>query len=61
MREETESLVLEILKRMQVDVTRIREDLSALRTEVTAIRYDMASLRTMQDLHHGEIAAIKVE
>ena len=60
MTEDTEGLVLEILKRMQADLVRIREDLVGLRAEVTAIRHDLAGLRTMQDLHHSDIGSIKV-
>ena len=59
MTEEAESLVLEVLKRMQTDLSAMREDMHLMRIEMTAIRHDMASLRTMQDVHGAEIGTIK--
>jgi len=57
--DETDSVVLAILKRLQADVATMREDMHLMRMEMTAIRHDMASVRTMQDVHGVEIGTIK--
>ena len=59
MSDETDSVVLEILKRLQSDISTMREDMHLMRMEMTAIRHDMASFRTMQDVHGAEIGNIK--
>ena len=60
MTEDTNNLTLEILKRLPSEFALMREDMHGMRMEMTAIRYDLASHRTMQDLHHGDIASIRV-
>jgi hypothetical protein len=58
--DETESLVLEHLRAIRSDVGRMKDDMSGLRMEMTAMRHDMAGVRTLQDMHYGDIAALKV-
>lgn len=59
MTEDTESLVLEILKKMQSDMASLREDMHLMRMEMTAIRHDVASVRTSQDVQSIEIERLK--
>lgn len=59
MTEDTESLVLEILKKMQGDMASVKEDLHLMRMEMTAIRHDLASVRTLQDVQSTEIERLK--
>ncbi len=59
MTSETENLLFEILKKVQTDVSAMREDMHLMRMEMTAMRHDLASVRTMQDVHGAEIANMK--
>jgi hypothetical protein len=59
MTEDTENLVLEILKKMQGDVAATKEDMHLMRMEMTAIRHDLASVRTLQDVQSVELERLK--
>ena len=54
---ESDSLVLDILRRLQGDIAEIREDMRLMRMEMTAMRHDLSNLRTTQDVHNDEIAS----
>lgn len=49
MTEDTENLVLEILKKMQGDMASVKEDMHLMQMEMTAIRHDPACPRIPED------------
>ncbi|MEM1365301.1 MAG: hypothetical protein AAGH82_06070 [Pseudomonadota bacterium] len=59
MTDDTVNLVLEHLKRIQGDMSSMKEDMHLMRMEMTAMRHDLASVRTLQDVHSTEIGSLK--
>jgi hypothetical protein len=57
---EIENLILEHLRIIRSDMSKMTEDVRGLRTEMTAIRQHLAGVVTLQELHHNEIASLKV-
>jgi hypothetical protein len=58
--EETESLVLEILKRLQAEFSLMREDMRGMRSEMTALKQHMAAFLTNELPQDSDIASIKL-
>jgi hypothetical protein len=58
--EETESLVLEILKRLQSEFALMREDLRGMRAEMMALRQHMAALLSHEVSQDTDIASIRL-
>jgi len=59
MTSETESLVLEILKRLPSDMSVVRSDMGNMRNELTAIKGHMAAFMSHEWANDGGIAGIK--
>ncbi|HUF56428.1 MAG TPA: hypothetical protein VMM55_07685 [Thermohalobaculum sp.] len=56
---ESDSLVLEILKRLQNEFSLMREDMRGLRAEMTAVKHHIAAFMAHEVTQDGEIASIK--
>ena len=59
MTEKTESLVLEILKRMQSDMSEMRDEMRGVRVEMTGIKQHIAAFMAHDIKQDSEIDAIK--
>jgi hypothetical protein len=57
---EVENLMLEHLRAIRGDMAKMAEDVRGLRTEMISMRQTMAGVATLQELHHTDIATIKV-
>jgi hypothetical protein len=57
---ETDNIVLELLRAIRGDISRIKDDMGALKVEMTAVRQHLAGVITLQEDDHGEIAPLKV-
>ena len=60
MTEETDSLVLAILKRLQSEFALMREDLGGIRGEMGVIRQHMAAFMTHELHQDSDIASLKL-
>ncbi|HRO10159.1 hypothetical protein [Amaricoccus sp.] len=61
MTEETESLVLEILKRLQSEFALMREDMRGMRAEMTALKQHMdGRLHDHELTQDSDVASIKL-
>jgi len=60
MADEPADLVLEHLRAIRGDVSRVRDDLQTIKVEMVALRQQVSSIQTIQEHDHVEIAAIKV-
>ncbi len=63
---ETESLVLEILKRMQAEFTLMRQDMGGIRSEMTAMKQHMGAfvsheLKTVSDVEAIQLRLERIE
>jgi hypothetical protein len=58
--EETESLVLEILKRLQAEFGLMREEIRGVRAEMTALKQHMAAFLSNELSQDSDIASIKL-
>jgi hypothetical protein len=58
--DDTESLVLEILKRLQAEFALMREDMRGMRAEMTALKQHMAAFMTNELTQDSDIASIKL-
>jgi len=58
--EETESLVLEILKRLQSEFSLMREDMRGMRSEMMALKQHMAAFMTNALTQDSDIASIRL-
>lgn len=59
MTDDVANLVLDHLRVIRADIAAIKDDIRVMKVEMIALRQQMAAVMTIQDLHHGEIAAIK--
>ena len=59
MTESVENLVLEQLRAIRGDITRLFEEMRGLRTEMMSVRHYVRGLELSQDVDHGDIASIK--
>jgi hypothetical protein len=57
---ETESLVLEILKRLQAEFALMREDVRGVRAEMIAFRQHMGGLLSHEVTQDTDIASIRL-
>ena len=60
MTEETESLVLEILKRLQAEFALMRQDMSGMRAEMLSIKQHMAAFMSHELTQDSDVASIKL-
>ena len=60
MTEETESLVIEILKRLQAEFALMREDMRGMRAEMMALKQHMAAFMTNELTQDSDVASIKL-
>jgi hypothetical protein len=60
MNDKVEHLLLEHLRAMRGDMTRLADDMRTMRSEMTALRQHIAGVVTLQEHDHGDIAALKV-
>lgn len=60
MTDETANLVLEHLRAIRADLSKVKDDVQTLKVEVTALRQQVSSIQTIQEHDHVEIASIKV-
>ncbi len=59
MNEKVENLILEHLRAMRADMTRMADQMATMRAEMTATRQQVAGIVTLQDHDHTDIAALK--
>jgi hypothetical protein len=57
---ESESLVLEILKRLQAEFALMREDMRGMRLEMTGLKQHMAAFMSNELSQDSDIASIKL-
>jgi hypothetical protein len=57
---EPENLMLEHLRAMRSDMSKMADWMQTMSVEMTAIRQHLAGVVTIQEHDHGDIAAIKV-
>lgn len=60
MNEKVENLVLEQLRAIRGDMARMADDMRGLRTEMLAVRHHARGTELQQDVHHEDIASMKV-
>lgn len=60
MNEKVENLVLEQLRAIRGDIARMADDMRGLRTEMLAVRHHARGTELQQDVHHEDIASMKV-
>jgi capsule polysaccharide export protein KpsE/RkpR len=60
MNENVENLVLEHLRSIRGDMSKMADYMHTMQAEMTAVRQSLASLRTLQDHDHGDIASLKL-
>lgn len=60
MNDEVENLVLEQLRAIRADMARMADDMRGMRTEMLAIRHHARGTELQQDVHHEDIASLKV-
>lgn len=60
MTDETQNLVLEILKRLQADFVLMREDIHGVRSEMASLKHHMAAFMSHEITQDSEIAAVKL-
>jgi chromosome segregation ATPase len=60
MNEKVENLMLEHMRAMRSDISKIRDDISTLKVEMISVRQHMASMSTLQQHDHGDIGSIKL-
>ena len=54
-----DSLVLEHLRAIRADMTRLADDMRTMRSEMTALRHQVAAVVTLQEHDHTDLATIK--
>lgn len=59
MNDETENLVLEHLRGMRAELSRMNNRLDTLQAEMSATRHHISGMAALQDHDHGDIAEIK--
>jgi predicted nucleic acid-binding Zn-ribbon protein len=59
MNEKVENLILEHLRAMRADMTRMADQMATMQAEMTATRQQVAGIVTLQDHDHTDIAALK--
>uniref|UniRef100_Q07MD0 Uncharacterized protein n=1 Tax=Rhodopseudomonas palustris (strain BisA53) TaxID=316055 RepID=Q07MD0_RHOP5 len=57
---EPESLILEHLRAMRADMSKMGEWMRTMSSEMTALRQHLSAVMTIQELDHADIASIKV-
>ena len=57
---EPENLVLEHLRAIRSDISKMADWMHTLSTEMTAMRQHLAGVVTIQNHDHGDVAAIKL-
>jgi hypothetical protein len=60
MNDKVEHLLLDHLRAIRGDMTRLADDMRTMRSEMTALRQHIAGVVTLQEHDHGDIAALKV-
>lgn len=58
--EAPDNLVLEHLRAIRSDISRIKEDIHGLRAEMTSVRQHLGGVVTLQEFDHTDLAALKV-
>ena len=58
--ENVENLVLEQLRAIRADMSKMADYMHTLQAEMTAMRQSLSSVRTLQDHDHGDIASLKI-
>ena len=59
MTENVENLVLEQLRAIRSDMSRMAEDMRGLRTEMVSVRHHVRGIELSQDADHDDIASMK--
>ncbi|MCU0830457.1 MAG: hypothetical protein MUC58_02895 [Rhizobiaceae bacterium] len=59
MNEKVENLILEHLRAMRGDISKVRDDISTLKAEMISLRQHVGSIATLQQHDHGDLGAIK--
>ena len=59
MNEKVENLLLEHMRAIRSDISRLADDMRVTRSEMTSLRQHMAGISTLQDQGHVDIASIK--
>ena len=59
MNEKVENLLLEHMRAIRSDISRLADDMRVTRSEMTSLRQPMAGISTLQDQDHVDIASIK--
>ena len=59
MNEKVENLVLEQLRAIRAEMTKMADYMHTLQAEMTAMRQNLSGVRTLQDHDHGDIASLK--
>lgn len=60
MNEKVENLLLEHMRAIRYDISRLADDMRVTRSEMTSLRQHMAGISTLQDQDHVDIASIKI-
>ena len=59
MNDKVEHLLLEHLRAIRGDMTRLADDMRTVRSEMTALRQHVSGIVTLQEHDHNDIAALK--
>ncbi|MCA3644194.1 MAG: hypothetical protein IOC63_20545 [Methylobacterium sp.] len=59
MNDKVEHLLLEHLRAIRGDMTRLADDMRTMRSEMTALRQHVSGIVTLQEHDHGDIASLK--
>ncbi|WP_376800260.1 hypothetical protein [Candidatus Raskinella chloraquaticus] len=59
MNDKVEHLLLEHLRAIRGDMTRLADDMRTVRSEMTALRHHVSGIVTLQEHDHTDIAALK--
>lgn len=60
MTENVENLVLEQLRHVRAQNDRILDEIRGLKTEMMSVRHHVRGIELQQDVHHEDIATMKV-
>jgi hypothetical protein len=55
-----ENILLEHLRAIRGDISRMADDMRTMRTEMTAFRQHVSGVVTIQDHDHVDLAALKI-
>lgn len=60
MNDNVENLVLEHLRAIRGDMTKMADYMHTMQAEMTSMRQSLSSVRTLQDHDHGDLASLKL-